>query len=80
MTPPTDLKERIRRMLIDEAGPALKLDGSAIEVLEVLDGVARIRLGGGCSGGPSTLMMVIHGIEEELRRSVPEVKCLEVLP
>jgi Fe-S cluster biogenesis protein NfuA len=79
MTTSANLKDRIRRIFIEEAGPALELDGSVIEVRDVLDGVARIGLGGGCSGGPSTLMMVIHGIEEELRRRIPEVKRLEVL-
>jgi Fe-S cluster biogenesis protein NfuA len=75
-----DLKERLRKVLTEEIGPALDLDGAAIEVLDVSDGVARLRLGGVCSGCPSTLMTVIHGIEQELRRRLPEIECLEAVP
>jgi Fe-S cluster biogenesis protein NfuA len=77
---PEELKERLRKVLTEEIGPALDLDGGAIEVLDVGDGVARLRLGGVCQGCPSTLMTVIHGLEEELRRRLPEIDCLEALP
>jgi len=80
MSESADLVNRVRRILTDELGPALGLDGSTIEVLGVQEGVARVRLGGICSGCPNTLMTVIHGLESELRRRVPGIKCLEVLP
>ena len=80
MSESADLIDRVRRILTEELGPALRLDGSAIEVLDIHDGVARVRLGGVCSGCPSTLMMVIHALETELRRRVPAITCLEVLP
>jgi len=75
-----ELKERVARALAEEVGPALELDGTQIDVLDVSDGVARVRLGGVCSGCPSTLMLVIHGIEQELRRRFPEVEYLEAVP
>jgi Fe-S cluster biogenesis protein NfuA len=80
MTPHEELKQRVIRVLAEEIGPALQLDGTAIDVLEVRDGVAQIRLNGVCSGCPSTLMTVIMGMEQVLRRLVPEVEYLEVLP
>lgn len=80
MTQSTELMERIGRILREEVGPALALDGSAIEVLSVSDGVAQVRLGRVCAGCPSTLMTVIHGLEQELRRRVPEIAYLEALP
>ena len=75
-----DLNERVRRALADEIGPALALDGSAIEVLDVSNGVARLRLGGVCGGCASSIMTAISGIEQELRRLVPEVECIEAVP
>ncbi len=75
-----ELKERVARALAEAVGPALELDGTQLEVLDVSDGVARVRLGGVCSGCPSTLMLVIHGIEQELRRRFPEVEYLEAVP
>jgi Fe-S cluster biogenesis protein NfuA len=74
-----DLKERVLRILKEDIAPALHLDGSAIEVLDVRDGVAQVRLGSVCGGCPSTIMTVIMGIEEELRRRIPEVEYLEAL-
>jgi Fe-S cluster biogenesis protein NfuA len=75
-----DVKERISQALRDAIGPALALDGAAIEVLDVTDGVARLRLNGVCGGCASSLMAAITGIEQELRRLVPEVECIEAVP
>jgi Fe-S cluster biogenesis protein NfuA len=75
-----DLKARVARVLADHVGPALEMDGTAIEVLDITAGVARVRLGGVCSGCPSTLMTIIMGIEQELRKHVPEVDYLEAAP
>jgi Fe-S cluster biogenesis protein NfuA len=82
MSSPQDpsLKDRVVRALAQEVGPALELDGTAIEVLDVTDGVARVRLGGVCGGCPSTLMTILMGLEQELRRHVPEVEYLEAVP
>jgi Fe-S cluster biogenesis protein NfuA len=74
-----DLKARVARVLADEVAPALQLDGADIELLDVTDGVAQVRLHGGCSGCPSTIMAVINGIEQELRRRVPEVEYIEAV-
>ena len=75
-----ELKARVARVLAQEVGPALDLDGAAIEVLEVTAGVARVRLSGVCSSCPSSIMLVLMGIEQELRKHVPEVEYLEAVP
>ena len=75
-----DLKARVARVLAEHVGQALEMDGTAIEVLDITAGVARVRLGGVCSGCPSTLMTVIMGIEQELKKHVPEVDYLEAVP
>ena len=74
------LKERVIQALAAEVGPALDLDGTQLEVIDVTDGIARIRLGGVCGGCPSTIMAVVNGIEQELRKRVPEVEFIEALP
>jgi Fe-S cluster biogenesis protein NfuA len=76
----TDLRSRVEAVLRREAAPALELDGTAIEVLEVDGGCARVRLNGACSGCPATVMFLVRGLEEELRRRVPEVEYLEAVP
>jgi Fe-S cluster biogenesis protein NfuA len=80
MSSPADLKERVACVLAEEVGPALQMDRADIEVLGVTDGVVQVRLHGACSGCPSTIMTVIMGIEQELRRRVPEVEYLEAVP
>ncbi len=75
-----DLKAKVARVLAEEVGPALAMDGTAIEVVDVSDGVAQVRLAGVCGGCPTTLMAVIMGIEQELRKHVPEVDYLEAVP
>ena len=80
MTPNGDLKERVVRILAEEVGPALEMDGTAIEVLDVSDGVVRVRLGGVCGNCPSSIVAAIMGIEQELRQRLPEVEYLEAVP
>lgn len=72
-----DLKERIETLLRTEVGPSLDLDGSAIEVLEVTDGIAVMRLGAVCASCPATLHVVVQGIEQELKKHVPELEYIE---
>ena len=78
--PGESLKDRVTRVLAEEVGPALEMDGTSLEVIDVTDGVVRLRLRGACSGCPGTVLAVIHGIEHELRKRVPEVEYLEVVP
>jgi Fe-S cluster biogenesis protein NfuA len=74
------LKERVQHVLIREAGPALDMDGTQLEVLDVTNGCARIRLGGVCGNCPSSIMAAVMGIEDLLRRHVPEVEYVEATP
>jgi Fe-S cluster biogenesis protein NfuA len=76
----SDLKARVEQALAEEVGPALAMDGTAIEVLDVTDGVVRVRLGGVCGSCPSSIMAAVMGIEQELRRRLPEVEYLEAVP
>jgi len=71
-----DLQARVSKVLAEEVMPMLQMDGGAIELLDIIDGVVRVRVHGACSGCPSTIMAVVMGIEQELRRHVPEVEYL----
>ena len=75
-----DLKSRLTRMLAEEIAPVLQMDGANIELLDVTSSVARIRIHGGCGGCPSTIMTVIMGLEQELRRCVIEIEYVEIVP
>jgi Fe-S cluster biogenesis protein NfuA len=75
-----ELKARIARVLVEEVRPALQMDGGDVEVVNIDRGVVQVRLLGTCGGCPSTTMAVIMGIEQELRKRVPEVEYLEAVP
>jgi len=75
-----DLKARIEHALKADIAPALALDGNGIEVLAVSDGIAQVRLTGACAGCPATIMTIITSLEDQLRKAVPEVEVLEVVP
>ncbi len=74
------LREQVEQVIRSRIAPDLNLDGAAIEVLEVADGVARVRLHGACSSCPATLWTILHGIETELRVHIPAIEYLEASP
>jgi Fe-S cluster biogenesis protein NfuA len=75
-----DLRERVEAVIRQHVAPALELDGAAIEVLDVNRGCARVRLSGVCGGCVATTMFVVQGMEQELRKHVPEIEYLEAVP
>ncbi len=78
--PGTDLKSRVENALRNEVAPALELDGTGIEVLDVSNGVVQLRLTGACSGCPATIWTLIQGIEHEVATTtIPEVEYLEAV-
>ena len=82
MAEPTnaDLKNRVAKVVAEDVLPLLQMDGAGVEVLDVRDGVVRVRLHGTCTGCPATVYAVLMGVEEELRKRVPEVEYLEAVP
>jgi Fe-S cluster biogenesis protein NfuA len=76
----SDLRERVEHVLKTDIASALMLDGTGIEVLDVSDGIAQVRLSGACAGCPATIMTVITSLESELRKRVPEVEVIEAVP
>jgi Fe-S cluster biogenesis protein NfuA len=77
---PGDLKERVARILADEVAPVLQMDAVSIDVLGVDQGIVRVRFHGACVGSPGTVFALVMGIEQELRRRLPEVEYLEAVP
>lgn len=76
----TDLRMRVAAVLKERVAPTLDLDGNDIELLDIDGACARVRLNGACTGCPATVMFLIRGMEEELRRHIPEIEYLEAVP
>ncbi len=60
-------------------GPALRADGGDIELIDVVDGVVKVRLTGACGGCPMSQMTLKMGVEKVLKQQVPEVKSVETV-
>ena len=54
--------------------PALQADGGDVELVEVREGVVKLKLTGACASCPVATMTLKHGIERVLKEQIPEVK------
>ena len=69
----TEMKDRVEASLA-RIRPALQADGGDVELINVEEGVVRVKLTGACGGCPMATMTLRNGIERILREDVPEVK------
>ena len=62
--------------VIDEIRPAIRADGGDIELIsfDPEEGRVEVRLVGACHSCPYSVMTLQGGIEQRLRRQLPEVK------
>jgi Fe-S cluster biogenesis protein NfuA len=67
-------EESIINLLEEYIKPAVEQDGGAISFRSFKDGIVTVALQGSCSGCPSSKVTLKSGIENLLKRMVPEVK------
>jgi Fe-S cluster biogenesis protein NfuA len=72
------LFQRVDRAL-DQIRPAIRMDGGEVELVDVEEGIARVRMMGACGGCPMSTMTLKMGIERAIRQQVPEVKSVEAV-
>ncbi len=72
-------REKVKKVL-DEIRPALQADGGDIELVDVEDGVVKVRLKGACAGCPMSQMTLSMGVERALKEQIPEVERVESVP
>jgi Fe-S cluster biogenesis protein NfuA len=73
------MKEKVEKVL-EEIRPSLQADGGDIELVDIEDGVVKVRLKGSCAGCPMSQMTLAFGVERVLKEKVPEVKKVEAVP
>lgn len=66
--------DKINEILDKQIRPAIAGDGGDVIFQSFEDGVLRLQLQGACSSCPSSTMTLKHGIEQMLKREVPELK------
>jgi len=67
------MREEIEAAL-EQIRPALQADGGDVELVEINNGVVKLRLRGACSGCPMATMTLHQGVERLLKEQVPGVK------
>ena len=68
-----DVVKRIKELLENYVKPAVEMDGGAIQFKNFDDGVVTLMLQGSCSGCPSSMITLKAGIEQMMKRMIPEV-------
>jgi Fe-S cluster biogenesis protein NfuA len=70
------MKQRVQTV-INKIRPMLQADGGDVELVDVKDGVVKVRLQGACVGCPMSQMTLKNGIEKFLKKEIPEIKSVE---
>lgn len=78
----TDVESLIQKVenALDSIRPYLEADGGNIEVVEITeDRRLRLKFIGNCAGCTLSSMTFRAGVEEAVRRLVPEIKTVEAI-
>ncbi|NQT46543.1 MAG: NifU family protein [Candidatus Omnitrophica bacterium] len=73
------MKEKIEEFLKNEIRPALQKDGGSIELVDVADGVVKVRLKGACAGCPMSQMTMANFVEQRMKEAIPGVTKVEAV-
>ena len=72
------MKEKVQAA-IEKIRPMLQRDGGDVELVEVENGVVKVRLTGACKGCPMSQMTLKNGIERLLKQEVPGLVAVEAV-
>jgi Fe-S cluster biogenesis protein NfuA len=72
------VKELVEKAL-EKIRPLLQRDGGDIELVEVTDGIVKVRLTGACKGCPMSQMTLKQGVERMLLKEIPGLKSVQAV-
>ncbi|HOF80036.1 MAG: NifU family protein [Bacteroidales bacterium] len=75
-------EELIRKVknVIDQIRPYLQSDGGDIEFVELTsDNIVNVKLLGACGSCPYSTMTLKNGVENAMKRAIPEIKSVEAI-
>lgn len=79
MNPSPEILKKVEEAL-DSIRPYLEADGGNVKILEISqEKVVRLELTGACGSCPMSTMTMKAGIEDAIRRAVPEITGVEAL-
>ncbi len=75
----TETVEKKIQIALGKVRPQLQADGGDVEFVSFEKGTVNVRLQGHCAGCPMSTMTLKQGIENFLKKEVPEVKAVEAI-
>ena len=72
------MKEEVTKVL-DEVRPQLQSHGGDAELVDVSDGIVKLRLTGACAGCPMSQMTIKWGVEQYLKKKIPSIVRVETV-
>jgi Fe-S cluster biogenesis protein NfuA len=72
------IKEQVAQC-IEDVRPQLQADGGDIELVDVKNDTAKVKLKGACNGCPMSAMTLQWGVINCIKKRVPEIKNVEVV-
>ncbi len=70
--------ERVEKAL-HSIRPYLEADGGDVKIVDIKDGLVRLELLGACGNCPMSTMTLKAGVEEAIKRAVPEITSVEAI-
>lgn len=67
------LAQKIQKVLDDEINTAVSAHGGNIELLDVIENRAYVKMGGGCQGCSSASATLRQGVEAKIKSMFPEI-------
>ncbi len=71
-----EMREKAEKAL-KEIRPHLQADGGDVELVDVENGIVKVRLTGACAGCPMSQMTLKQGIESYMKKAIPEIVSVE---
>ena len=73
------LNENQVKEALDEVRPHLQADGGDVDFVGIENGVVKVRLKGTCANCPMSQMTIKWGVENYLKKKIPEIKSVEAI-
>jgi Fe-S cluster biogenesis protein NfuA len=68
-----NLKDQVE-VALERIRTGLRVDGGDVQLVDIEDGIVKVKLQGSCAGCPFSQMTLKNFIEKELKKAVPEIK------
>lgn len=68
-----NLKDEVE-VALERIRTGLRVDGGDVQLVDIEDGIVKVKLQGSCAGCPFSQMTLKNFIEKELKKSVPGIK------